>query len=510
MKYLYFIVFQIFIFISINIEAQVSTKIDINSLDNYIQKSADEWKIPGLAFAIFNKDSIIFSKGYGVRDINKKDKVDSKTIFAVASNTKSFTAAALSLLVSEGKISWDDKVIKYLPYFQLYSPYVTSEFTIRDLLCHRSGLETFSGDLLWYESTYSRKEVIERAKFLKPKYGFRSHFGYSNIMYSAAGEIIPAVTDTSWEDFIKARLLKPLNMQHSNTCLADLKKEKNVAQPHNILVGQKPETINYMNWNSVAAAAALNSNVEEMSNWLMMNLNLGTFNGKKILNEDRIFEMQSPQTILEGSKYTTQTHFEAYGLGWEMFDFCGKKVIHHSGGADGMISITVMVPEENFGFVVLTNSVNYLPSALLYYILNDYFDQPTKDWSNLYYKYYLRNDKETKDADVETDKNRDKNSKPSLPLDQYTGIYGGELYGNASVELVEGKLVVKLLPTPIFVGDLTHFQYDCFKIKLRNSPSLPSGTVNFILGADGKPEELRINIPNPDFDFTELEFKKVK
>jgi CubicO group peptidase (beta-lactamase class C family) len=157
----------------------------------------------------------IFSKGYGIREYGKKDKVTDESLFAIASNTKAFTSAALSILVEEGKISWDDPVQKYLPDFKLYDPYVSANMTIRDLLCHRSGLKTFSGDLIWYGTTYSRKEVIERARYLKPTYGFRSNYGYSNIMFLTAGEIIPVVTGKSWDEFIKENFFEPLGMKNN-------------------------------------------------------------------------------------------------------------------------------------------------------------------------------------------------------------------------------------------------------------------------------------------------------
>ncbi len=506
------IIFQILLLGNFAVGQVNSQGIDFFKLDKYIEKSAQAWKIPGLAVAVVSGDSIVFAKGYGVRNINNKEKVDSKTLFAVASNTKSFTSAALSILVKEGKINWNDKVRKYIPYFELYDPYVSNNMTIRDLLCHRSGLETFSGDLLWYETNYTRKEVIERAKFLKPVYGFREHFGYSNIMFLTAGEIIPAVTDTSWDDFVKTHFFVPLEMKKTKLTIDEVLKSDNYAQPHIVTPDGKAIPINYMKWDNVAPAAAINSNVEEMSNWLIMQMNDGKFKGKTILDADMIWEMHSTQTPDASSRisasYFPGKHFDSYGLGWDLFDYNGQIVVNHGGGADGMISQTMFLPDKNIGLVVLTNSINYFPTALMYYVLDDYFGEPTKDWSAFYMSFFERNKK----AEIESEKNdelrRNKNSKPSLDFKEYTGTYGGDLYGNAEVILENGKLVVKFIPTPVFVGDLTHFEYDIFKIKLRNSPTLPAGKVNFIMDENGKIIEMKINIPNPDFDFTELEFKK--
>ncbi len=479
-------------------------------LDEYIQKAQKDWKIPGMAIAIVKDGKIVFSKGYGVKNINKKATVNDETLFAIASNTKAFTSASIAILVDEGRLKLDDKVRQYLPYFQLYDPYVSQEMTVRDLLCHRSGLATFSGDLLWYETSYSSKEVIERARFLKPVYGFRTTFGYSNIMFIAAGEVIKAVTDSTWAQYVEAHFLKPLGMKHSNTSIKYLTKGGNFAQPHHVESGQKTQTINYMSWDNCAPAAAINSSVKDMSNWLIMNLNKGKFKGKQIVSSKGIWEMQSPHTILPVSRNSTAENFSAYGLGWEIADFKGNKIISHGGGADGMISKTLLIPSENFGFVVLTNSINYLPSALGKYILEDYFGSPTRDWSDLYLNYF--NQTHANDlAKIENeDKNRNKASKPSLDLSSYVGTYSGQMYGDATITLKKEKLHIQFEPTKVFSGDLKHFQYDTFTLKLENTPSLPRGKVTFVLDATGKVEEMKVDIPNPDFDFKELKFLKVQ
>jgi len=382
----------LFILVSINLNAQENKGIDFKKLDTYLEKALNDWGIPGMAVAIVQGDSIAFAKGYGVREFGKEAKVDSKTLFAVASNTKSFTSASLSQLVAEGKIDWDDKVVDYLPYFKLYNNYVTGEMTIRDLLCHRSGLKTFSGDLLWYETNYTTKEVIERARFLKPEYGFRTHFGYSNIMFSAAGQIIPKVTGIEWKDYVRNHFFKTLGMKSSLLSVSEIKPNMNIAMPHHTAADIKPLPIKYMQWDNVAPAAAIISNVEDMSQWLILQMNRGIYKGDTILDAKEVWEMHSTQTPDNSSeawiKYFPTKHFSTYGLGWSLFDFQGVKVVNHGGGADGMISQTMFVPEEKIGIVVLTNSVNYLPSAMMYYIIEDYFGDTSKDWSEFYKMVY--------------------------------------------------------------------------------------------------------------------------
>ena len=506
-NYSKFLIVVFFLILSFESFAQEEKGIDFNKLDKYLQKSLTEWNIPGMAVAIVQGDSIAFAKGYGIREFGKKDKVDSKTLFAVASNTKSFTSAALSQLVDEGVISWDDKVIDYLPYFQLYDPYVTNAMTIRDLLCHRSGLETFSGDLLWYETNYSSEEVIKRARYLKPIYGFRSHFGYSNIMFSAAGEIISKVSDRTWKQHVRQEFLNKLGMTNSVLSVSELKGKKNVAAPHHSEIGKPHLVIDYMTWdNNIAPAISIISNVEDMSRWLIMQMNEGIYKGEEILNPDQVWEMQLSHTPIKN--YGSQ-RFMAYGLGWYMSEYKGKKYIYHGGGADGMISIMMYVPELDFGMLVLTNNVNDLPMPLMYYALEDYFGESPRDWSNLSYNFYKSSHEKDIKEKEKMERKRIKNTKPSLNLKDYVGTYGGELYGNAEIKLQKDHLVLDFLPADKLIGDLSHWHYDTFVIKLRNSPTLPEGTVKFIIGKDGKVEELRVDIPNPDFYFTELEFKKI-
>ena len=489
--------------------------LDLKKLDEYIGKAREDWKIPGLSICIVKNDTLIYAKGFGIRDIQQEGKVDEHTVFAIASNTKAFTSAALSILADEGKISLDDRVIDHLPYFELYDPYVTGEMKIRDLLCHRSGLVTFSGDLLWYGSSYSREEVIRRAKYLDPVYGLREHYGYSNIMFLAAGEIIPAVVNMSWDEFLEQRFFDPLGMSRTNTSTSLLKDVDNVAMPHhvNILNGETM-TIPYLNWDNIGPAGSINSSAYDMAQWIKLQLNEGKLGDNQIISKERIWEMRSvhtPQNVSPGaSRLWPSRHFYGYGLGWFLEDYHGKKIVGHGGGADGMISKVTMVPEENLGFVVLTNSINSVPTALSFYILDMYFGAEEVKWSETFLRFFKASQEDNIKMEEEFAELRIPDTEPSLDLDEYTGTYGGEMYGNAEVVLEQDKLVVKFLPTPIFIGDLSHWHLDIFRIRLRDIPSLPMGTVQFIINAEGKVEEMRINIPNPDFDFTELEFKKIE
>ena len=516
----YFIFFIITIlFIAgqgLNYSKDVKSLVDIDKLDSYIKKARKKWNVPGMAVAIVKDGKVVLAKGYGRKHFSKKEKVDKNTLFAIASNTKAFGSAALSILVDEGKIKWDDKVQKYLPYFKLYDPYVSSEITVRDLLCHRSGLGTFSGDLLWYETKYSTIDIIKRAGYLKQKFGFRSGYGYSNIMYMVAGEVAAAVSNKPWKEFIKNHFFVPLKMTDTNIGTSELKKYKNVASPHYVKKGQKTIIVPYSTSDSTGAAASINSSASDMSNWLIMLLNEGRKGDRQLLSKKGLEEMWTPHNSFKVSagfrKIFPGVNFRSYGLGWGLNDYYGYKIIGHGGALDGMISRVVLVPKAGLGIVILTNSINGLPSPLSYKIIDTFLGLSSKDWSTLYLK---RKKKREKEKEKKLKKKAKENKRPQFNLDlkEYTGVYGGPMYGNAKIYLKNGGLILDLLPSPIFISDLSPLHYDTFNLQLRNTFSfIPGGkgTVQFIRNKKGKIVEMKLDIPNNDFHFTELEFKKKK
>lgn len=481
-------------------------------LDSIFKECLTDWNIPGMSVGIIKNDSTVLLKGYGVTDVNNPTKVNENTLFAIASNTKTFTSTAISMLVAEGKLKWDDNVVDYLPYFKLYSPYVTHSMTIRDLLCHRSGLGTFSGDLVWYGSTYNRKEIVEKAEYLKPVFDFRTQFGYSNLMYIAAGEVFPAIIDSTWDDFIKTRLLTPLKMERTFLSVNDLKSLENVAMPH---IDQEGINVNigYMNWDNTGAAGCLNSSAKDMVNWLELQLNEGSFNGKSIVSTEELMETRVPHInsrVGKGSRAIWPSkHFSAYGLGLQMIDYNGYQIFMHGGGVDGMVSRTVFVPELDLGFVILTNNSNSLPTALMYTILDEYSGiADKKDWADMFLEFMTSSSERKKRLAYSDIQKRIPNTSATLPLEKYTGTYNSIIYGDVYVKLFKGKLQVNFSKTPIFKGDLTHWHYNTFEIELKKTPSLPKGKCSFIIDEMGEVEEMRIDIPNPDLDFKELQLIK--
>jgi CubicO group peptidase (beta-lactamase class C family) len=495
------------------VRAQQVPDTRLQEIDEYARKALQDWNIPGMAVAIVKDDQVIFAKGYGVRELGRPTPVDEHTLFAIASNTKAFTAAALGILVDEGKIKWDDPVTKYLPDFQLYDPYVTREMTIRDLLSHHSGLATFGGDLLWYQTTYDRKEIIHRIRYLKPTSSFRSRYGYQNIMFLTAGEVVAAVSGKSWDEFVRERFFIPLGMTSTVTSIKAFKPGDDVATPHNEMDG-KIRVIRYDDVANMGGAAAIKSNVVDMAQWLRLQLGRGKYNGKQIFSPAVSHEMWQPNTVIplseQSEKFNPTRHFYLYGMGWFLSDYHGRKVISHDGGLDGMVSRVGMMPEENMGVVILTNSESSLPPALMNKIFDTFLGVPKRDWSGELLARTKAGEAEDKDEEKRLEDERAKNTKPSRALEKYAGTYSGPMYGDAKITMENGKLVLRLTPAPNFVGDLEHWQYDTFRVKWRDSIvyPFPKGFVTFTLNAQGQVDEMKLDVPNPDFNFNELEFKR--
>ena len=483
----------------------------LKEIDAYAEKTRADWNVPGIAVAIVKDDKVVFAKGYGVRELRRTEPVDENTLFAIASNSKAFTTAALAILIDEKKLNWDDKVVKHLPEFQLYNPYVTQELTIRDLVSHRSGLDTFSGDLLWYETTYDADEILRRVRFLPAKSSFRSQFGYQNLMFVAAGRIVEKASGATWSQFVTERILTPLGMTRTTTSVKSLK--DNFSKPHNESGGAL-RVLHSGNVNGAAAAAGLNSSVADVAKWLRLQLGRGKFDGRQIFSQAQSGEMWAAHTILGTNPFPAKDAptklFSAVGLGWFLNDYRGRKVVSHGGGLDGMISQTAMMPEENLGLVVLTNSETGVNTILQNKIFDVFLDAPKRDWS----AERLDRAKQTKAKAAEDDGKivaaRAANTKPSLVLKNYAGSYADQLYGDATVAEENGKLVLRFVQSPNFVADLEHWHYDTFQIKWRPTVAynFPRGFVTFAIDKTGATDEMKIDQPNNDFWFYELKFKR--
>lgn len=485
----------------------------IRDIDDYANVVAATWKGPGMAIAVIKDDKVVLAKGYGSRELGKNAPVNENTLFAIASNSKAFTTASLAILVDEKKLAWDDKVSKYLPDFKMYDPWVTSELTVRDLVTHRSGLDTFSGDLLWYETDFTADEILQRVRYLKPVSSFRTRYGYQNLMYIAAGKIVEKLSGKPWCEFVRERILNPLNMSRTTCGFGDL--GDNAAMPHNESGGAL-RALPHGNVNAGYGAVALNSSVADLSKWVRTQLGKGKFEGRQIFTEAQAWQMHQPflaQQISENAwKGNPTRHFSGVASGWFVYDYHGRKIINHSGGLDGMLSYTVLIPEENAGFVVLTNSE--FPSFVV--MMNKIRDvlvaAPKRDYNA---EAIEQNKRSKADAEAEAkrqDAARIADTKPTLAITSYAGTYSDDLYGAITIAEENGRLVMRFSRSKNFVADLEHWHYDTFRIKWRPSVSynFPRGWVTFTIDKSGKTDELKIDQPNNDFWFYELHPKRVR
>ncbi|HUF04404.1 MAG TPA: serine hydrolase [Aridibacter sp.] len=470
--------------------------------DDYVKKAIAEWDVPGVAIAIVKDDKVVFAKGFGVRKLGDPTPVDEKTIFAIGSSSKAFTAATVAILVDEGKVKWNDPAAKYLPGFELFDPYASRELTISDTLSHRSGLQR--GDFLWYGTERSREEILSQVRFIEPSWGFRSNFGYQNLMFLAAGEVVRKVSGKSWDAFVDERIFTPLGMNDTGTSIREFRPGGNVATPHSKIEGE----VKQVPWrliDNIAPAGSINSNAVDMAQWLRLQLGEGMFDGKRILSSGAVKQMHTPQTIIGlAGNYETlypEAHFLSYGLGWFLSDYKGRKLVEHGGAIDGMRAEVALMPEEKLGVVILTNlSGTTLPHFLVYRVLDLYLGKAEKDWAAEGLKTVKAVEALTEEAQKRMEAARVTGTSPSLKLEDYAGTYKNDLYGDVTVKLEGGKLSVRF--GPAFEGELEHWHYDTFRANF-SGPLGGKAPVMFSLNPQGKVGEVTIGLV-PDYPFEKV------
>jgi len=493
-----------FLFLSLTGYTQVRE--DYQQLDAYIQQTVEDFGAPGMAVGIIKNREIVLAKGYGYAHTETKSLVDENTVFGIASCSKAFTAACVSILVDEGKLEWDDKVSDVLPGFTLYDRYITSELTVRDLLCHRAGYETFDGDLLWYGTDYSREEVVSRFRYRENPYSFREKFGYSNLMFIIAGEVIKEVSGETWEEFVREKIFEPLEMDNTTTTNKGFAERKNVAYPH--LDG---EVVDFISYDNAGPAVSINASVHDLLQWVQLMLNKGAWNDTLVFTDYQYYTMVSPQTILPSGRADKVggKHFSSYGLGWFLYDYQGMKVINHGGGVSGFHSKVFFVPEDSLGVVLLSNELGGLIGAIEHKILDYHIGDPEKDWAAIYLEYVAYGKKREENRIAVMDSGRVEGTKPSLELAGYTGTYEDNMYGKAVVELTDGQLSLTLLPAKeLLHAPMAHWHYDTFSIDFAD-PFLPEGLMSFHLNSRGETDYFTLDIYSPDFHFQKLKFERL-
>ena len=501
MKKLKLSIAAIVILVASSAEAQVP------ALDAYIENVRKTFNVPGLSVAVVKDGVIVFAKGYGLRETGKPAATDSHTLFGIASNTKAFTATALAMLVEEGKVEWDKPVINYLPWFRLSDPYVTAELTVRDLLVHRSGLGLGAGDLLWWpSSTYTRREIAERLRFLPLVTSFRSAYAYDNTLYLIAGELIEAVSGKTWEEFITQRIFAKVGMKESTVHFSA---SGNVALPHAEINGVV-KTVEPFASDNVNPPGGINSSAEDMARWMIVQLDSG-----RISKSERIFSRRSANQLwsivtpipVNGDPppelAALKPSFNGYALGFGIRDYRGKKIVSHTGGLPGYVSKVAMIPELKLGVVILTNQESGSAfESIAYRVMDSYLGAPATDWTAIFKKLSDRNQAGIKESDAQATAARNSKSTPSLALSAYAGTYTDKWYGDIVIKQNGNALQIDFTKTPALKGKLEHWQYDTFVVRWNDRDLRADAFITFSLSPGGKIDHAKMEAASPSVDFS--------
>ena len=458
----------------------------------------------GLAVAVVDGGELVFEFGVGERRKGSGEAVTPQTLFNIASCTKAFTAACVGKLISAGRIRWDDPVVRHLPEFRLEDPWITRHLTVRDLLCHRSGLSTFEGDLLWYGSELDDAEVLRRMERLPICRRFREQFGYQNLMYLVAGMLIERVSGQSWPDFLRAELLDPLGMDGSASTRAELPADAEVASPH---LDGRP--IAPYDFRAAKAAGAMWSSVDELARWIRMLVAGGRFEDRQVLDEDVLQACWRPCVSLAGGRVPAAIEdFSSYGLGWFLSVHEGEKLVEHDGGMPGFLSKVTLLPAEGFGLAILNNGADGLLNlALRRAILAQ---REGHDGHVILDELAATAARRRAAATAATERRiaaRQMGTSPSLPLTGFAGRFEDRLLGPAVMRCDDAglQLVIEASPATLH-GTLSHWHHDVFRVDFAD-PLLPFALVRFSLDTQGAVDGFRIDCPIDDFDFASLDFR---
>ncbi|MDP4222374.1 MAG: serine hydrolase [Bacteroidota bacterium] len=503
----------------------VAQTISSGEIDSLVEKTMKTFDVPGIAVAVVKDDKVIHSRGYGVRSLNTKLKVDENTLFAIASNSKAFTSAALGILVDEKKLSWDDKVIDYIPEFRLYSPYVTEEFRIRDLLTHRSGLGLGAGDLMIWPglNDFTLKDIIHNLRYLKPVSSFRTKYDYDNLMFIVAGEVVARASGMRWEDFVETRIMKPLNMTASAAAYSRLKDKSNVIDPHAPVNGVVQVIDRDFNFNEVGnAAGGIYSNITDMCKWIIMQMNDGRYGEglkNRLFSEEVHREMWSPQTIIKVTNPTAyNTHFSSYGLGWFLSDVKGYKQVGHTGGLAGIVTQVTLIPELKLGIIVFTNQQSGAAfNAISNTIKDRYFGIKGIDRVKQYRESETGAQNNAKKVTDEIWKNigaQQKNASISVNDTLFTGTYSDNWFGDAIISVKNGNLWFDSKRSMKLTGEMFAYKGTTFIVKWNDRSMDADAYVMFCLDKTGKASGIKMEAISPltdfSYDFQDLDFSRAK
>lgn len=475
----------------------------------------DRFKVPGVAVAVVSEGKVALTKGYGVAHLDRNEPVDERTLFGIASNTKLFTATALAILVDEGKLRWDDRVIDILPGFRLGDAYVTRELTVKDLLVHRSGLPLGAGDLLWWpNSTYAADEVVDRLRHLPFATSFRSAYAYDNVLYLVAGKVVEELSGQTYSDFLARRIFTARDMSESHPSYPSALTAKGLAGTYAEIEGIIHEVEPYTS-DVIGPAGGIVSCAVDMAKWLLVQLNRGggLFSPER---SKELWTIVTPMPISEAAPELRpiQPTMLGYALGIAASDYRGRRVLTHTGGLPGFSSFVGLLPEDDAGIAILTNAES---EAAYNAIKNVFFDhvadaEPT-DWVNLLEALQTRNRHKHREESAAREAKRNPQSNPSLSLDAYAGIYEDPWYGRIEIGVCGHKLVINFLKTPALQGTLEHWQYDTFVARWDKRALRADAFVTFSLTPTGEVEGAKMASFTPEvdfsYDFADLRLKRI-
>ena len=484
--------------------------------DAYVEKVIKTFDVPGVAVAIVKDGRVVLARGYGVRTLGKPDRVDADTRFGIASNTKIFTASAIAMLVEAGKLEWDAPVIRYLPDFAMYDPFVTRELTVRDLLVHRSGLGLGAGDLLWWPaSTYDRAEIARRLRYIKPATSFRSAYAYDNVLYLVAGQLIEKASGMSWEEFVRTRILVPANMRSSTVRHADAANGGNVATTHAEVNGVV-RPIAPMISDNTNPAGGINSTAADMARWMIVQMDSGRVApGSGTSAEQRLFTPASTRELwsivtpipVRGRARAGFEHLRpnlsGYALGLGVSDYRGNLRLQHSGGLPGYVSLVTMIPGKRLGVVVLTNMESSEAfNAITLRAIDTYLGAPELDYLGFFSSLRDTARMQLAASGKQASAARDSMSGPSLAPAKYAGRYVDDWYGDVTITMEGNGLVMRFSHTPQLVGDMIHWQHDSYLVKWRDRELRADAYATFALNPDGSIDQLKMAPASDDVDFS--------
>lgn len=499
----------------------------LQDIDAYVESVREAFDVPGIAVAVVKDGQVVLAKGWGEREMGKPARVDAHTMFAIASNTKAFTAASLSMLADEGKLKLEDRVIDHLPWFRMADPYVTREMRVRDLLVHRSGLGLGAGDLLfWPTTTYSNREVAERLRDVPLTGGFRERYAYDNILYGVAQLVIEQASGQPYEQFLRTRFFQPLGMRETRYNSDALKAGDNVASGHAKADFTTLQPAPRMTWRNVAGAGGLYSSVTDMAKWMNTQLAGGTYPDAKgreqtlftPARQQAMWSLVTPIPIAEPkieALKAAKPNFLGYGEGWMVSDFQGRKLVWHTGGWPGMVSRVTLVPEQKLGIVVLTNQeVGAAFNAITMKVLDAYLANSGTDWLAAYQAQVAQAQDSADEHWQKLLAARDADATPSLPLAKYAGTLRDPWYGDVKVTQEGEGLVLRFSRTPELVGDLQPWQHDTFVVRWRERWLNADAFLTYALEPDGGIREARMEAISPltdfSFDFHDLRLSLVE